>query len=167
VSTARGRLAGYRRVLRRHHLGSPPEYVATEETGDESGVASGYHAMVTLLGATPRPDGVFCYNDPSALGAMQAIFDAGLDVPEDVAVVGCGNVLYAPFLRVPLSSVDQQSDAIGARAGELALMLIDARLQPKPARILLEPTVVARGSTARSGHQRLLDDRSALTGHPE
>ncbi len=149
VSTARRRLAGYRLALRRHGIDAPAKYVAAEETGDEAGDLSGYRAMMTLLSARPRPDGVFCFNDPAALGAMQAIFDAGLRVPEDIAVIGCGNVVYASYLRVPLSSVDQQSAAIGARAADLALALAGTKTRRFPARVMLQPTVVVRASTGR------------------
>ena len=152
VSTAIGRAKGYRKALVDHGMEPRTDYVVVEETGDASGDVSGYRAMTHLLSIKPRPDGVFCYNDPTAMGAMQAIFDAGLTVPHDIAVVGCGNVRYAQFLRVPLTSVDQNSEQIGARAGLLGLQLIEARTQPKPVSILLEPTLVPRESTRRTGH---------------
>lgn len=61
----------------------------------------------------PRPDGVFCYSDRIALGAMRAMLDLGLRVPEDIAVVGWGNVPYADSLRVPLTSVDLDCKKLG------------------------------------------------------
>ena len=108
-----------------------------------------YRAMTQLLKLDPKPDGVFCYNDPAAMGAMQAILDAGLHIPEDIAVIGCGNVRYAQFLRVPLSSMDQKSPEIGARAAVLALELVEAKSPPKPVSIVLDAEVVPRASTAR------------------
>jgi LacI family transcriptional regulator len=150
VSTAMGRLAGYERALLRHGIEARREYVVQEETGDEAGDASGRRAMAQLLSLDPRPDGVFCYNDPAAMGAMMAILEAGLKIPDDIAVIGCGNVLYAPFLRVPLSSIDQSSALIGSRAGELALKLIEAKTPSKPESILMEPRLVARASTMRA-----------------
>ena len=62
--------------------------------------------MRKLLRASPAPDGVFCYNDPVAIGAMKAILEAGLKVPEDIAVVGAGNVHYSDVLAVPLTTID-------------------------------------------------------------
>ena len=62
-------------------------------------------------------DAIFCYNDFVAVGAMQAILEAGLRIPVDIALMGCGNLHFANYLRVPLSSVDQQSAAIGVRGG--------------------------------------------------
>lgn len=150
VSTAMGRLAGYRRALLRHGIEAPPEYVIQEETGDEAGDVSGRRAMAQLLSLDPRPDGVFCYNDPAAMGAMMAILEAGLSIPDDIALIGCGNVVYAPFLRVPLSSIDQSSALIGSRAGELALKLIESKTPPKPECILMPPRLVARASSMRT-----------------
>jgi len=149
VSTSIGRLTGYRRALLRHGLDLPDDYIVLEETGDEAGDTSGYDAMRKLLGIDPRLDGVFCYNDPTALGAMRAIVEAGLSIPRDVALIGCGNVVYAPLLMVPLSSIDQDNFGMGTRAGELALSLLASRIRPKPQTILMEPKVIARASSAR------------------
>jgi LacI family transcriptional regulator len=147
VSTALGRLRGYRETLARHGLPAPESYVVTEATADEHADVSGYEAMKQLLTLKATPDSVFCYNDPAAMGAMQAITESGLRVPEDIAVIGCGNVVYAPFLHVPLSSIDQKSAEMGRRAGELALRLIESK-GPLPAqRVLLEPELVVRAST--------------------
>ena len=99
VSTAAGRLQGYTRALAHHRLTVPPEFTVTRAHGDDYGDVTGYESMKHLLALQPRPDAVFCYNDPTAMGAMQAIFEAGLQVPGDVAVIGCGDVHYAPFLR--------------------------------------------------------------------
>jgi LacI family transcriptional regulator, galactose operon repressor len=151
VSTALGRLEGYRRALARHDVTPPEEYLAGGCSGDDTGVASGYEAMGKLLALRPAPDGIFCYNDPIALGAMKAILEAGLHIPGDVAVIGCGNIHYADLLRVPLSSVDQDSAAIGERAGQLALALIASKAPPQPETILLEPRVIVRSSTQRVG----------------
>jgi LacI family transcriptional regulator len=148
LSPAAGRLAGYRRTLARLGIAVPKGYV-TERTGDVGGDAGGYRVMKRLLALKPRPDGVFCYNDPTAAGAIRALIDAGLRVPEDVAVVGCGNVRYSELLRVPLSTVDQDSAGIGEQAGRLALELIESKA-PVPARaILLEPRLVVRASSLR------------------
>ena len=103
-----------------------------------------------LLAAKPRPDGIFCFNDPIALGAMRAILDAGLRIPEDIAVVGCGNVLYSDFLRVPLTSVDQDSSAIGKLAAELALALVSSQGPMPPKTELISPKLMVRASSMRN-----------------
>jgi len=147
LSTGLGRYAGYMRALKEHRLKARPDYVITEDSGDARGDISGFEAMTKLLSVSPLPDGVFCYNDPSAMGAMQAIERAGIRVPENIAVIGCGNVFYAEFLSVPLSSVDQGSAEMGQHAAELALTLIGSKTPPRPRTVLLEPKVIARAST--------------------
>jgi LacI family transcriptional regulator len=103
--------------------------------------------MRALLQCDPRPDAVFCYNDPIAIGATNTILEAGLRVPEDIALVGCGNLHYDDWLRVPLSSIDQHSAQIGQRAGEILLQMIEEREWPVPEQVVLEPKLVIREST--------------------
>ena len=158
TSTALGRLKGFRRALATHSLSALPAHiVSTGTSGDDRGEPGGYQAAVKLLNSTPRPDGIFCFNDPIALGAMRAILDAGLRIPQDIAVVGCGNVLYSGFLRVPLTSVDQDSAAIGKRAAELALSLVGQKVPAPPKTELVGAHLVVRASTVRSqAHNRSL-----------
>jgi LacI family transcriptional regulator len=148
VSSATGRLAGYRLALQERGIALPGEYTISREHADDLGDATGYQAMQRLLTLRPRPDGVFCFNDPAAMGAMLAILEAGLRIPQDIAVVGCGDVHYSRFLQVPLTSVAQQTEAMGRKAGELALSLISAKRPPKPKTILFEPRLEIRRSTA-------------------
>jgi LacI family transcriptional regulator len=61
--------------------------------------ADGYQAMRTLLALDPPIDAVFAANDPAAIGAMKAIWEAGLRVPEDIAVVGAGDIAHGDLLR--------------------------------------------------------------------
>lgn len=152
VSTAIGRAEGYRRTLAQHDITPLPGYVISVGAyGDERGEAGGYEAAKTLLALDPRPDGIFCYNDPTAMGVMRAILDHGLQIPQDVAVVGCGNVLYSDFLRVSLTTIDQDSQSIGERAAELALALIDAKAAVRPTSISIVPSLVIRASSRRQG----------------
>lgn len=150
VSTALGRLDGFRRALAAHQMAPMPGYIVSGgATGDDRGEESGREAARTLLNCSPRPDGIFCYNDPIAMGVMRAILEAGLRIPEDVAVVGCGNVLYSDFLRVPLTSIDQDSATIGQRAAALALSLVGVDMVPRPKSELVSPRLVVRASSLR------------------
>jgi len=92
VSPAMARLQGYRDTLAAHSLPVNPEYTLRLDAADDQGDAAGYEGMKRLLELKSRPDGVFCMNDPIAMGAMEATLDAGLRVPEDIAIIGCGNV---------------------------------------------------------------------------
>ena len=146
VSTAAGRRDGYRTALAAHRIALNPVLLIDREHGDDSSDRSGYDAMRKLLSLSPLPDAVFCYNDPTAMGAMEAIFERGLRIPEDIAIVGCGNVRYAGFLRVPLTTIDQQSEEIGDRSAKLALAQIEAKGAARPKTVLLEPRLVVRQS---------------------
>ena len=124
----------------------PEGYVISRERVEETGDAVGFQAMKSLLDLKPRPDAVFCYNDLTAVGAVEAIIDARLRVPEDVAVIGCGNFRYAKYLKVPLSSIDQGTAELGRIAGEFALDLSKNPQQP-PRSVVLKPTLQVRQST--------------------
>ncbi len=145
ISTGLGRLRGYRSALAKHRLQVPAEYVAGHLYED----ATGYGAMRRLLRLDPRPDGVFAFNDPVAIGAMRAILEAGLRVPQDIAVIGAGNVHYSDLLRVPLSTIDQSSYLMGQSAADLLTDLMEAKTPPVPRRILLPPRLVIRDSSRR------------------
>jgi LacI family transcriptional regulator len=150
ISPAKEREEGYRSALMTHGLPAPDSYVSSQARGDESGNIAGYDAMKTLLKLTPRPDGVFCHNDPMACGAMQAILEAGLRIPRDIAIVGCGNMQYAPMLRVPLTSIDQDSATLAERAAKLALSLSGKKDMARAKVILTEPKLVVRESSLRN-----------------
>jgi LacI family transcriptional regulator len=147
ISTGSGRLRGYQRALERHGLPVAPQYVIARDHGDEESDRTGYEAMKCLLALERPPDGVFCYNDPTAMGAMEAASERGVSIPRDLAVVGAGNVRYARFLHI--TTVDQQSEEIGDRAGKLALRLVESKSAPKPQTILLKPSLVVRASSLR------------------
>ena len=143
-------MPGSRSALFRHGPPVSEKYIVRREKGDEASDLSGYQSMKALLKLSPRPDGVFCYNDPTAMGAMKAILEAGLDIPGDIKVAGCGNVRYADFLRVPLTTVDQKSDVIGERAAKLAISLVESKTLQRPKTILLPPHLIVRESTVKT-----------------
>lgn len=147
MGIAAARLEGYQQSLQAHKLEMPPEYVVEGSYDDDKG----YRAMQALLHANPVPDGVFCYNDPVAIGAMRAVLDAGLNVPNDVAIIGSGNVRYSDLLSVPLSTVDQGTSQIGTQAAELLMKQITAENPVPPKKMLIVPKLVVRRSTQRSG----------------
>jgi LacI family transcriptional regulator len=160
ISIAEARLEGYRRALEKHKLPALPQHVVEAGYDDNTGC----EGMRRLLHTDPIPDGVFGYNDPVAIGALRAIFEAGLNVPHDVAVVGAGNVHYSDVLSVPLSTVDQGTGQIGKQAAELLLKQIEAKRKVRPRKILIAPKLIARESTRRRP-SRLAPDLPLL--HPQ
>src|SRR5260370_28884525 len=148
TSPSSDRLRGYRNVLTESKLPVPENYIVVRDRVEESGDKVGSQAMQELLKLEQRPDAVFCYNDLTAIGAIDATLQAGLRVPEDIAFIGCGNLRYANYLRVPLSSIDHGTTELGRIAGEFALEL---SAKPEQARksVLVPSTLVVRESTVR------------------
>lgn len=149
VSTAIDRLAGYKATLEKHGLSLGPDYIVSQGRGDDAGDRTGYAAMKQLLQLRPRPDGVFCCNDPLAMGAIRAILEDNLDIPKDIAVMGCGNVHYDDLLRVPLSSLDQDAAGLGESVARLALSIIKKKNGGPPKNVLLPARLIVRSSTQR------------------
>lgn len=149
-SPAVGRQNGYKAALMERGLPVLEAYTIARSKVEEFGESAGYHGMQELLRLNPRPDAVFCYNDLTAIGAMNAATEHGLSLPGDIAFVGCGNVHYSQYLRVPLSSIDQSTSLLGTYAGKLALRLIDEE-PSTPEKVLLSPTLVVRASSMATG----------------
>lgn len=145
-----GRVRGYFNALNLHGISQPKEYLSDVQPGDVGSRENGATAMRALLKLKTRPDGVFCYNDPMAIGAIKVILESGLRIPQDVAVIGCGNLHYDDALQVPLSSVDQNTKEIGMLAAKITLSLIESKKKPKFKTSLVEPRIVVRNSSERS-----------------
>ena len=145
VGIAAERLAGYRRALVRHGIRPNSHYVVSGGYRDDTG----YKAMRKLLDINPFPDGVFCYNDPVAIGAMRAILEVEFKLPDDICIVGAGNIHYSDQVAVPLTTVDQGTCRIGVLAAELLIERIASKRSMPPKRILIPPKLVERESTRR------------------
>ncbi len=148
VSTAEGRLRGYRKALTESKLEVPMHLLVRMNSGDDRGEEGGCKAMLTLLSMKARPDGVFCYNDETAIGALRAAFEAKLEVPTDLRIIGVGNMRFSDLLRVPLSSIDQNNQLIGDRAARIALDLIEAKRTVPPEFVLLPVKLIQRESSS-------------------
>jgi LacI family transcriptional regulator len=111
-------------------------------------VAAGRDAGARLLGLSPRPSAVFCANDLLALGVLQALFAAGVRVPEEIALVGYDDIEFAAAAAVPLTSVRQPAVALGRLAAELLIEETgpDADLH-RHRQTVLQPELVVRQSS--------------------
>ena len=148
-STGSQRLEGYREALASHGLPRHDKLVISRTRVDTKSIEQGAEAAHLLLKQRRRPDGIFCYNDPLAIGAMRTILSAGLRIPEDVALIGCGNLHYDDSLKVPLSSIDQKTSTMGEVAGRLVMDMI-AKKGNRPAEsVVLKPSLVVRTSSNR------------------
>jgi LacI family transcriptional regulator len=148
-STGNGRYKGYKKALSQYGMPLNDQYVVDGRLADVDGQPSGAAATALLLKLRSKPDGIFCFNDPLALGALNMLLQRKILVPEEVALIGCGNIHYDESFRVPLSSIDQQSHQIGKCAAALALDLIRSKDRGLSREILCNPTVVIRSSSQR------------------
>ena len=156
ISPGVRRMEGYKRALAQAGMKVMDDYIVTQQKGDVGTKQGGAEAMRQLLILDPRPDGLFCFNDPLAMGAMNYALDHGVRIPQDLAVVGCGNLHYDDSLRVPLSSIDQHSRRIGEEAARIALRILNSKAPPKPETVEMQPELIVREST----HQRTGKDIS-------
>jgi len=108
--------------------------------------SDGYRAMKRLLTVRPKVDAVFAANDPAAIGAMKAIWEAGLRVPNDIAVVGVGDIALGDLLRVPLTTVGWSRRDQGRHAAELLLNGLEGDAD-RPQRVIIPPHLVVRESS--------------------
>ena len=108
--------------------------------------SDGYRAMKRLLTVKPRIDAVFAANDPAAIGAMKAIWEAGLRVPDNIAIVGVGDIALGDLLRIPLTTVGWSRRDQGRHAAELLLNGLDLEDDP-PQRIVIPPRLIVRESS--------------------
>jgi len=150
TSTGNGRYNGYKKALSRHGLPMNEAYIVDGKAADVNGQHTGAVATAALLKLRHKPDGIFCFNDPLALGALKMLLERNIRIPEDVALIGCGNIHYDDSFRVPLSSIDQQSHQIGKQAALLALELIKSRNRGLTRQVLLDPAIVIRASSRRT-----------------
>jgi LacI family transcriptional regulator len=151
VSTGADRYRGYQEALQLAGIPLNQSLIVQSKRFEEAGDKAGYDGMITLLKLKSPPDAVFCYNDLSAVGAIKAILSAGLRVPQDIAVIGCGNLRLATYLEVPLSSIDQDTTQLGEQAARLTASLLSGASSPGFREIRVEPKVIARASTVGSG----------------
>lgn len=112
-------------------------------------VEGGAAAVPSLLTAAPRPTAVVGFNDLTAIGLLRGLRAAGLDVPHDMAVVGFDDIELAAWTDPPLTTIRQPTEELGRWAvTRIADALADPDRPAGPARVVLDPTLVVRGTTA-------------------
>ena len=162
-STGSLRFESYQETLARNGLPCLENLVIARSAVDTNSSHHGYEAMRLLLRQNPRPDAVFCYNDPLAIGAMNAILEMGLRIPEDIALVGCGNLHFDGSLRVPLTSIDHHSQTLGERTAAILLNIFGSKTPPQPVTVILEPALAVRASSMKRPQARGSSKSSSLS----
>lgn len=119
-----------------------PDFISVSDERMERG---GYEAMEKIFERNTVPRAIICAYDCMAIGAMRCIFDKGLSVPEDIAVIGMNNNRESEFLNPPLSSIDLCAETIG-REMSIALMnkLMGKETQGE---VIVKPKLILRKSS--------------------
>lgn len=143
VDTATERLDGYRDALRARGVGIDRALIRRADYKE----AGGYRAARSLLEAPTPPDAVFVANNPMAVGALRAVRDLGLSVPDDVGLVAFDDSPWTTLTSPTLSVVAQPAYEIGQTAAEL---LVTAGNDRPPRRVVLSPTLLVRQSSIRT-----------------
>ena len=139
------RATGYRRALAEAGLASDPSFVFEYPfEGEWNDYRSGYALGEHVARLAEKPDAMFVFNDLGALGFQDGLLDHGVRVPEDIAVVGLDDIELAARARVPLTTVRQPTERIGALAVDALVARV--RGERPPVRQLLDPELIVRRS---------------------
>jgi DNA-binding LacI/PurR family transcriptional regulator len=155
ASTGAERYQGYVEALAAHELPSLPELVRSGPPRSQNG----YELTVALLAQTPPPDAIFTGNNLLTIGALRAIYERGLRIPDDIAVAGFDEMDWMFLVKPALTVVMQPTYEMGQRAAELLLERI-ANPERPPQAVVLQPAIKVRESSRRVAvHARISPER--------
>ncbi|MCF7875461.1 LacI family transcriptional regulator [Candidatus Bipolaricaulota bacterium] len=144
ISSSKERLEGYRQTIMAHDLSLRDSFILKDNVTMEDGYRSGKE----LISASSRPTAVLCYSDFVAMGVIKAARDEGLNIPEELAVVGYDDVLFSTYLEVPLTTVRIPKKELGEKALHALETLIDGgETENNLQQIKLDTELVIRQST--------------------
>jgi len=156
ITTGRERQEGYQRALIDHGLTIDEDLISEGDFKQDSG----YQRACELLQLSNPPTAIFAANNLMTLGALNAIHEKGLNIPQEVAIVGFDDMPWAPSLNPPLTTVAQPAYELGRVAAEMLL----ARIADKDRlvrEIKLETTLIIRESCGGKSSNRLDDHITA------
>jgi LacI family transcriptional regulator len=142
TTTGAERAAGYRAAMKSRGLVTDESLIAMADAYAEP---SGYAAALRILRASPTA--IFAANDLLILGALRAVREAGLRVPQDISLVGVNDIPLAGLIDPPLTTVRVPQREMG----EIAARMLVAVLENEPVarrHVLLDTALIVRGSTA-------------------
>lgn len=131
-----------------HGLKVPASYLVN---GPFYSKENGYQAMQQLLALNDRPTGIFCASDLLAIGAIEAIKDAGLSVPEDFSIVGYDGIDLSQLITPRLTTIKQDSLSMGSMAADKMLSMIDSKVKKEGESITINTEIIT-GQSTRSIH---------------
>lgn len=148
------RLAGYRLALADARIPFDPLLVVAG-----NGRAEGGDQVAQFLMRSPRPTAVVCYNDMTAIGALRALKDRGLGVPQDMSLVGFDDIEFASYVDPPLTTIHQPKDEMGRLAMWMLLDLLSGKT--------VENVIVTGKLVVRASTRALTPEISGFQNHEE
>ncbi|MGM0603943.1 MAG: LacI family DNA-binding transcriptional regulator [Bacillota bacterium] len=142
TNTGRCRAEGFKRALQDYNINLPDKFYVK---GDYSR-SSGYYSMKKILQSDELPTAVFTGNDLMAMGVYEAIFDAGLEIPDDISVFGHDDIDLASLIRPGLTTMRQPKYRIGKLAAEVLLGIINKNKAPNLTEVVLKTELIERES---------------------
>ncbi len=146
------RMQGYEDAMSNAELEVRSNYIVIGPNGQPD---SGVEGMKEILQLSPRPTAVTCYNDMMAIGAVQAVQQAGLRVPEDISITGFDNIQLAAFVSPPLTTFHQPKYELGREAALMMLRVLadgETAVSTQPEVIRLRGELIVRQSTTMPYH---------------
>tara|TARA_R110002096_G_scaffold6206_4_gene28539 strand:+ start:6670 stop:7689 length:1020 start_codon:yes stop_codon:yes gene_type:complete len=141
IPTTNERIAGYERAMQQSDLPVDPELIRSSDSSYQSGA----DLMHELLAIAAPPTAVFTANNLLTLGALKTIHERGLDVPNDISIVGFDDMYWSMSLNPPLTAVRQSGYEIGSRAAEVLLQKI-AHPDRSTSSVVLDTELMVRES---------------------
>lgn len=142
---ARFREIGYREALDAHHIEVDSALIRSGNYSEDGG----YQAMGQLIQSDIRPTAVFAANDLMAMGAILAIREAGLAIPEDISVMGFDDIPTARLVYPALTTVAQFQRQLGQRAAEMLMDRLDRGVSDRGRSLEMPYQLIERGSTMK------------------
>jgi DNA-binding LacI/PurR family transcriptional regulator len=136
------RLRGYTRALAEAGVSYDPAWVFQGEPT----IQGGYALMQAILARpSPHPTAIFCISDMRAIGVLRALYEAGIRVPEDIAVVGFDGILLGQFTTPALTTVNQPREEMGRLAADMLFNMLEGH-QQQPSEQVLSAELLVRES---------------------
>ncbi|MFX3635848.1 MAG: LacI family DNA-binding transcriptional regulator [Candidatus Pristimantibacillus sp.] len=139
------RIEGYKQALEEFGVEFKPENLVHAEYFQESG----YFAMRKLIQSGVKlPTAIIGGNDLIAIGIMEALFDVGMRIPEDISLAGIDNLPNSHLLKVPLTTVQIRHDIIGEKAAQVIVGLLEGKVEEET-NVTVDVQLVIRKSTGK------------------
>lgn len=137
------RNAGFKRACLEYQVSLPQKLIFSPEVVS---LQAGYEIGEKILDSGLPVDGIFCQTDWLAIGALNALLNRGIRVPEEMQLIGFDDIRASEIAKIPLTTIHQNSPEIGIRTARLMLSMIGGTV-PEENRVLLPVEVVRRGTT--------------------